>query len=281
MKKLFLSSLILILLVSCKEEKGLNDAKLEGGWLVLYPDHKQLNSDQKKSYASVQDSVVALLGLKILRFDEKGRFFQADSLYRTGGEWELSADKTIHISSSGKGLNVFYGKEAVLEKDVLKMSEKIDVGSEQVNIVWNLKKLTDKKYKLLFTDEGNSWRKTPAGPEDKTAITKRVLQMLNYYSQYYELVSEASIFFVSQRVHLPFKYYQHGVGMVPFAADAPFNTYYYNTEQAQMAYDILSDGMNELSKYGKYPSGKNYVIEYSLFMTKMKETIEAQTSVQL
>lgn len=280
MKKLLLFCFTLVILISCKEDKGLSSAKLEGGWLVLYPDHKQLTSDQKKSYATVQDSVVGLLGLKIVRFDEKGQFFQADSLYKTPGEWELSPDAVIHISSGGKGLNVFYGKEAVLEKDVLKMSEKIDAGAEQVNIVWNLKRITDKKYKPLFTDEGNNWRKRPAASEDKTAIIKRVLAMLEYYSLYYEIVSEASGFFVGQRVHLPFKYYQHGVGMVPFEAESPFASYYYNAEQAQLAYDLLSDGIRELSNYGKYPSGKNYVIEYSMFMTKMKETIAAQQGIK-
>lgn len=280
MKKLLLFCFTLVILSSCKEDKGLSSSKLEGGWLVLYPDHKQLTSDQKKSYATVQDSVVGLLGLKIVRFDEKGLFAQADSLYKTPGEWELLPDAVVHITSGGKGLNVFYGKEAVLEKDILKMSEKIDAGVEQVSIVWNLKRITDKKFKPLFTDEGNNWRKHPAASEDKTAITKRVLAMLEYYSLYYEIVSEASSFFVGQRVHLPFKYYQHGVGMVPFEAESPFASYYYNAEQAQMAYDLLSDGMSELSNYGKYPSGKNYVIEYSMFMTKMKETIAAQQGIK-
>jgi hypothetical protein len=281
LKKTFLFFLAIVTLISCKDDKAISNAKLEGGWLVLYPDHKQLSSDQKKSYAGVQDSVVGLLGLKILRFDEKGKFSQADSLYKTTGEWELLPDNVVNISNAGKGLNVFYGKEAVIEKGILKMSEKIDAGAEQVPIVWNLKKITNKNFNILFTDEGNSWRKHPPAAEDKTAITKRLLAMLQYYSLYYELVSESSTFFIRHRVHLPFKYYQHGVGMEPFETDTPFASYYYNDEQALEAYNLLSKGMSELSSYGKYPSDKNYVIEYSLFMTKMKETIEAQTSVKL
>lgn len=280
MKKLFFFCLTIAALSSCKEDKGLSSSKLEGGWLVLYPDHNQLTRDQKKSYGVVQDSVVALLGLKVLRLDAKGRFSQVDSLYKTPGAWELLPDAVVHITGGGKGLNVFYGKETFLEKNVLKMSEKIDVGSEQVNIVWNLKRITDKKYKPLFTDEGNNWRKRPGAPEDKTTITKRLLAMLQYYSLYYEIVSESTSFFVGQRVHLPFKYYQHGVGMVPFETESAFASYYYDTEQALAAYKLLSDGMSELSNYGKYPSGKNYVIEYSMFMTKMKETIAAQQGIE-
>lgn len=267
--------------MSCKEEKGVSNSKLEGGWLVLYPDHKALTRDQEKSYATVQDSVVGLMGLKVVRFDEEGRFWQVDSLYRNPGDWALQTGNVVHISQAGKGLNVFYGKEAVIEQDVLKMSEKIDAGEEQVSIVWHLKKISDKKFKPLFTNEGNVWRKPAEREEDKTAIAQRLLAMLSYYALYYEIVSEASSFFVGQRVHLPFKYYQHGVGMLPFSEDAAFASYFYTVAQAQFAYNLLSDGMSELSSYGKYPSGKNYVIEYSLFMTKMKETIAAQNGIKL
>lgn len=271
------------MLLSCKEDTKISDDKLEGGWLVLYPNHKQLDSDERKSYATVQDSVVGLLGLKVLRFDEAGKFYQADSLYKNDGEgeWKLLPEAVVHIANAGKGLNVFYGKDAVINKDTLKMAEKIDAGEQQVSIVWNLKKITDKKFDPLFTDEGNNWRKKANAGEDKTAITKRVLAMLHYYSLYYELVSKESAFFVSQRVHLPFKYYQHGVGMVPFNNESSFSSYFYNEEQALEAYEIISTGMSQFSKYGKYPSGKNYVIEYSMFMSKMKETIEIETSIKL
>src|SRR5687767_10616655 len=56
-----------------KQQPDVNEA-LTGNWIMLYPDHQRNNEHQTALYARSQDSIVKLMGLKLITFSEKGKF---------------------------------------------------------------------------------------------------------------------------------------------------------------------------------------------------------------
>jgi hypothetical protein len=97
--------------------------------------------------------------------------------------------------------------------------------------------------------------------------------MLHYYSLYYEMVSKESAYFSQSRVFLPFKYYQHSMGLRAFNDKSNFSHFFYTTQQAEQAHAILSGAMDKI-RNKSFPSGKDFVIEYAMFMNKLAEQIE-------
>ena len=97
--------------------------------------------------------------------------------------------------------------------------------------------------------------------------------MLLYYSLYYEIVSKESAYFSQSRVFLPFKYYQHSMGLRAFSDKSNFSYFFYTTRQAEQAHNILSGAMYKLQNK-TFPSGKDFVIEYAMFMEQLNGVIE-------
>ena len=124
----------------------------------------------------------------------------------------------------------------------------------------------------LFSDEKNWWRKK-SGTETDAQLRKRVKAMLEYYSLYYAMVSRESSYFSQARVFLPFRYYQHSIGLRSFNDRSNFSSFFSTTGQAGQAYGILSGAMNKI-RHKSFPSGKDFVIEYAMFMDKLAEQIE-------
>jgi len=254
-----------------KEETGFTDA-IKGDWLILYPDHDLDNDDQRKIYGAAQDSIVALLGLKTISFRDKGIFLQTDSMFKPHGKWSLNPEsRKLFIRNGGRGLDFFEGTLTGIKNDTMLIGENMLIGGQKIKLTWFLKRITNKKNLALFNEDNNWWRKS-AGAETDDQIRKRVKAMLNYYSLYYEMVSKESAYFSQSRVFLPFKYYQHGMGLRPFNDNNNFNAFFYTRQHARQAHAILSTAMNKLQDKS-FPSGKDFVIEYSLFMQELSKVI--------
>jgi len=254
-----------------KEDMNFTEA-IKGDWLILYPDHDLDNEEQRRIYSAAQDSIVALLGLKTISFRDKGIFLQTDSMFKPTGKWSLNPDsRKLFIRNGGKGLDFFEGTFKRFKNDTMLISENILIGGQKINLTWFLKRITNKKSLALFNEENNWWRKTAAAETDDQ-LRKRVKAMLLYYSLYYEMVSKESAYFSQSRVFLPFQYYQHSIGLRPFDDKNNFNAFFNTGQQARQAHAILSVAMSKL-RDKSFPSGKDFVIEYSLFMQQLSKAI--------
>ena len=273
---LLFSTIACFLFFSCtflKKEKKDFSKQIIGDWLILYPDHDLENAEQRKLYATAQDSIVALLGLKTISFKENGLFFQTDSLFKPVGKWNLNPENNnLFIRNGGKGLDFFAGNLTGIHRDTMQIVETILLGDQKIKLTWFLKRITDKKGLGLFDEEKNWWRKKLV-IETEEQLRKRVKAMLRYYSLYYEVVSRESAYFSQSRVFLPFKYYQHSMGLRTFDDKSNFSRFFYTTQQAEQAHAILSGAMNKI-QHKSFPSGKDFVIEYAMFMDKLAEQIE-------
>lgn len=273
-----LSSLLMAMIFlfsSCtflSREKKDYSIDIIGDWLILYPDHDPDNTQQRKLYGIAQDSIVALLGLKTISFKEKGIFLQTDSLFKPAGKWNLNPENNnLFIRNGGKGLDFFAGNLASIDHDTMQIVETILLGDQKIKLTWFLKRITDKKSLGLF-EEGKNWWRKKSGIETDAQLRKKVKAMLRYYSLYYEMVSEESTYFSQSRVFLPFKYYQHSMGLRPFNEKSIFSSFFFSAQQAGQAHAILSGAMGKI-QHKSFPSGKDFVIEYSMFMDKLAEHI--------
>jgi hypothetical protein len=271
--------LVLVLLTfsfaGCKSDKKeitVQDV-VTGNWLIVFPDHVMLNEKQRKLYGKFQDSIVNLFGLKLISFNNAGEFVQMDSLYSKHGKWKLMPDNSIAVGMSGRGFDKFKADFAKFKNGTLQIIESIEYGNESFSLVWNLKKVEkgDKEI-FLFEEKNNWWRKKPAEPETAKDINKRVVAMLKYYATYFAMVSRESSYFSPFRVFLPFKYYSHGIGLKDFKEDQPFANHFYSAAEAKMAHQFIATGMNGIK--GEFPSGEDFVIEYSRYFELLAETLE-------
>ena len=275
MAKTSLFFLFILALSSCrfgKQKPDVNEA-LTGNWLLLYPDHQRNDEIHTEIYARSQDSIVNLMGLKLLSFKEKGVFQLMDSLYRKAGSWKITGNELL-VTNGGKGWEQFNGKLIGFRNNTLQLVEYILLGSDSIRIVWFLKKVDrGEKGSELFEEENNSWRRKPVAKESKAALKKKLKKILLFYSSYFEMVSHESSYFVGSRAALPFRYYQHGAGLIPFNEKDAFSRFFYNREQARAAYDFLQDAYLKDRKKA-FPKGENYVIEYAKFFHRLAGRVE-------
>lgn len=275
MRKYFL--FISLFFISCFNKSG-NDFNpvemLPGNWLVLYPQHILKTRAQREIYTEKQDSIISLMGLKLISFKNDGTFLQADSLFGGHGKWVSADTSSLEISYGGTGFESFKGKVAGIMNDTLLISEIVSLDNEQVNLIWHLKKvLSGNEAAILFKEEYNSWRKKPAMKETNEELKKRIISMLTYYALYYKLVSKESIYFSRSRVFLPFNYYQHGIGMQPFMPEEPFRGFFFDMADARKGYGFIRSACDKIKKE-RFPSGENFVIEYAMFFEKLAKAIE-------
>lgn len=271
-----LLSFIFLLFSSCTlwqtNEINLSEA-VKGDWLILYPDHDLKNDEQRKVYGRAQDSILGLLGLKTISFQEDGSFLQTDSIFKTAGKWHFNSENNkLFIRDGGKGLDFFRGNLLDIKKDTMRIVENISLGGQNIKVTWYLKRITDKKRSVLFSENENWWRKKTDSETD-LQLKKKVKAILAYYSLYYEMVSKESAYFSQARVFLPFRYYQHSIGLKVFNEKSDFSQLFYNMNQAEQGYAILSQAMDNL-KNESFPSGENFVIEYAKYINHLAEAIK-------
>jgi hypothetical protein len=266
--------IIILLFVSCHSlsDKQKKEKDLTGNWLVLYPRRDMSSSDGRQLYARIEDSLKALNGLKLVNFSKDGNFAQFDSLL-SNGKWMFTEAGELAIADGGKGFGHFRAVYHAYDKKVLQLKEKISVHGEPLTVVWHLKKIDDEKAEsALFGEKANKWREQPKQIESDTEIKDRVAAMLRYYSAYYDLLAHHSNYFIPQRVLIPFKFYQRGMGLPKFDSSGQFTRFFYSVRQAKQAHHYLDMSMSILGS--SYPHADNFAEGYSMFMSMMADEID-------
>ncbi|HUC81343.1 MAG TPA: hypothetical protein VMR70_10530 [Flavisolibacter sp.] len=262
----YFALLVLFIFYACSSVKEKSADALTGNWLILYPEHRLTSYRQREVYGRHQDSLISLYGLKLIKLQSDGQFVEIDSLNPRGAKWNLQ-DRVFKVQEGGKGFNPFTTRFTDLENDTLKLTQFLRLEGEKIKVIWHLKKIDDEaKEAVLFSEEANSWRKVPAAPETPDAMRKRLAAMLDYYGNYYALVSRESIYFSPARVPLPFQYYQHAMGLQT-AMPPSFARLFYNADDARKGYLLLERTLGALSN--QFERGDNFVAEYGLFLKRM------------
>lgn len=263
------------LMASCKtkpKEEPSTSGDIPGYWLVLYPDHNIRTSGEREAYKKAQDSIAGLMGLRLLHFSPNGGFIQADSSFAKPGRWMTGADKRFLVNEGGKGFGEFKGTFVEIKNDTMRIAEELALQQEKIGVVWHLKRIDETNTKLLFGEQVNWWRKKPAAKEDEAAVKKRLKAVLDYSAAYFTLVSKESAYFIQTSVPLPFKYYQHAIGLKDLKTDSGFYRLFYDEANAVTAYNLLSKAMKELENT-RFPSGKDFIIEYARYMKQVSNAI--------
>lgn len=247
---------------------------LEGDWLILYPSRTYGERQPREVYSRLYDSLVARTGLRVVRFNKDGTFIQSDSL-GARGRWAATPNKKIILENGGKGLNDFKGDFLVYDDSVLKFAEYVQLKGETLQLTWKLKKVEGNDLAAsLLKRNNNAWRLKPPQPESEEEIRKRLAAMLQYYSEYCQLLSRESQIFVPARFIVPVDFYQHAMGLKPFDSTKAFAHIFYNVEQAREGHYYLNRAFSRLA--GQYPSGGDYIHEYGTFMKMMAAEVNKE-----
>ena len=263
--------LLSIFCFSCSGNSADEEA-ITGHWLVLYPDHHFRTKSERDVYGKYQDSIVNLFGLKLITFRANGEFAELDSIYKAPGKWVKTQQAELQIREGGKGFNPFQATIEGFENDTLRLLQLLPLEREKIKVVWHLKKVdNDSLAQQLLQPEANAWRKKPSATETELQIRQRLVSLLNFYSIYLQLVSKESSYFLIPRVHLPFRYFQHAIGLRDQMPQGFINLFYDEGDAAK-AYTILGETISQLANQFKWD--ENFVVEYALFFKRMTYRIQ-------
>lgn len=258
--------------LACKQESKKNlQQTITGDWIVLYPDEDLRNQKERKKYAAIQDSLTGLKCLKLIRFSEQGTFNQLDSI-DIQGSWSTKDEEYVLVKGGGRGFDNFRTTFASYEKGVAKLIEVVNTEKEKIKIIWHLLKIEKGDATKLFLPEQNSWRKKAVKVETDEQLKSRLIQMLEFYSIYFKLLSEKSSYFIPGRVILPVKFYQHGIGMKFFDPESKFASLFYSKEQAKIAHIYLDVSLGKV-KFNP-PQNNSYTEEYSYMLQKLADELK-------
>lgn len=274
----YLSVCLIIPLVffSCNSvDKNNPETILPGNWFVLYPEEELQTRKQEEVYAATQDSLTNLKCLKLLRFSEKGAFNQLDSTTITG-TWNIKEAGVVQVAGGGQGFDLFQTRFSGYNKGVLKLTELADARGEKLKLVWHLLKIEKGNATTLFDEAKNKWRYKAVKEETDNEIRERLVQMLEYYAAYFQLIADESSFFMPSRVILPFKFYQHGIGLKAFDPESKFAQLFYSTEQAKFASYVLEGAIGRASF--DFKDNSSYSREYVKMLEELAKQVRKQVS---
>ncbi|MBI3140042.1 MAG: hypothetical protein HYZ15_15810 [Sphingobacteriales bacterium] len=270
----YLNILPLLFLLSCTGEKQQTaDEILGGNWFVLYPKDELQTRKQEEVYAATQDSLTGLKCLKLIRFSGNGVFNQLDSVAITGN-WGVKDGEVLNVFDGGRGFDLFRARINRYADGVLQLTEMVETRGEKVKLVWHLKKIEKGFATALFEKEKNQWRYKPVIEESETGIRSRLVQMLEYYSVYFRLISEESSYFMPGRVLLPFTFYQHAIGLKPFDKESKFVSLFYSVQQAELAHYVLKGAISK-ARFS-FQDKESYSAEYVKMLQELADIIKRQ-----
>ncbi len=275
----YLSVCLIIPLVffSCNSaDKNNPEAILPGNWFVLYPEEELQTRKQEEVYAATQDSLTNLKCLKLLRFSDKGAFNQLDSISITG-TWNMKEAGVVQVAGGGQGFDRFQTRFTSYDKGVLKLTELADARGEKLKLVWHLLRIEKGGATALFDEAKNKWRYKAVKQESENEIRERLIQMLEYYAAYFQLIADESSFFMPSRVILPLKFYQHGIGLKTFDPESKFAQLFYSTEQAKFASYVL-EGAIDRAKFD-FKDNSSYSKEYVKMLEELAREVRKQIVV--
>jgi hypothetical protein len=275
MRFLLFLLLLSFVITGCGSGKKAKDGPLEveGNWIVLYPRLDPESEAAQDLYAEIKDSLVMLHGLKLLRFGADGKVYQVDSIMTTPGSWALTPEGILMIRNAGLGMDRLMGQDARMKDGKMVVGHPVKVKNEIVKVNWYYKKL-DGKDTLLLDKEQNTWRqRLPADASDKE-LAEQIVKILRYYGHYFHLIGRESNYFYADRMIVPFKYYQNGVGLQNFSMENRFAQQFADSVQATKAWDIIRKGFYRISEV-PYPTVKNnYTEGYALFIESLANDID-------
>ncbi|HEX2631013.1 MAG TPA: hypothetical protein VHM26_18480 [Chitinophagaceae bacterium] len=244
---------------------------IAGDWLVGYSSYEEDDSKGEELYDKIQDSIITNQGLQLVRFAPDGNFYRTD-MKGVKGRWQLVNGNKLKIDKGGKGFNSFTGDNVSYDKDEeeLLMMENVRYKNSTVKVTWHFMPLTAGKDTIadLFSDDMNRWRIKPSAPESEAAIKERLAASLTYHSKYYMMIADRTNYFLSDRIILPFEFYQHAMGLNPFDPKSEFAGLFYDRKQAELAHGYIKSAMDGID--GHYPADdENFVIGYAHFMRQM------------
>ncbi|MCW3075053.1 MAG: hypothetical protein JWP69_2122 [Flaviaesturariibacter sp.] len=266
-----LSCFIILCACTGPEKKAGLPELIVGNWLIAYPKHTLKTPHQQEVYGRYQDSLVNLFGLKLISFDANGAFKDMDSAMTMTGKWALKRDSSLRISGGGNGFNPFIATVRRIARGRMQLVQYLPLEDERIKVTWYLEKIDEDHAGFpLFDSAMNGWRRKPVAQETVSDLKKRLASMLSFYGAYFATISGKANYFSPTRVHLPFEYYAHGLGMST-SIKTSFRELFYNEADANTAYELLETTISSLSK--QYPSGKTYTEEYGAFLKLMADKI--------
>lgn len=278
MRNIYACLITTLLSVSCTvNDKKNPESVLPGNWFVLYPKEELQTRKQEEVYAATQDSLTNLKCLKLLRLSEQGTFNQLDSISITGS-WSIKEEAVVNFAGGGRGFDLFQTRFTGYNKGILKLTELVDVRGEKLKLVWHLMKIEKGEAATLFDEAKNKWRYKAVKQESDNEIRERLIQMLEYYAVYFQLIADESSFFMPSRVILPFKFYQHGIGLKTFDPESNFAQLFYSTEQAKFASYVLDGAIDRASFVFK--DNSSYSREYVKMLEELAREVRKQVGSQ-
>jgi hypothetical protein len=264
---------ILLFVLSCSSlsETEKRRQTISGNWLIISPDHNLQDAGQYRAYSHIQDSIVGLMGLKMIKLSDDGTFQQLDSAGKTG-RWGMTPNNIIFVEQGGRGFEDFSAGFADYKNGLMHLTQFVEADGERIELTWNLKKITGNYASKLFAREKNEWRNKPSHPETEQQMRQRLSDMLHYYSAYYKLVTREANFFISKRVILPFTFYQHAMAMKPYDEASFFSGLFFNKEESEKAWNYLKRVLVLLRD--DYPHKTDFLEEYSVSWRNGGEVVD-------
>lgn len=260
-----LAALLLVLVTSCTTHRSdqFGSEDLEGTWLFINTTSRNVPQDKRPLYRKFNDSMKFELALRLIRFDDDGKFVNLENEPTTPGSWRMAGENLFTINNGGGQLNEFTGRIDQYKNRILYVSTDVRIDNTLLPIQWLLKRIDRSETQQLFDADNTWWRQKPAAAENEESLRKRVKAMLSFGSNYFNEVGKSATYFVPKRLPLPFRYYQSGIALLSFNDTLPFNNYFHNLQDARQAHHLLRTGMDAIK--AQYPSDENFVLEYAKF----------------
>lgn len=275
MRVLLLLVLTAALMTGCGSgKKSKNEPlRVEGSWMALYSRLDAETEENRDLYNEVKDSLLMLHGLKLLRFEPDGKMYQADSIMAAPGSWALTPEGLLLIRNAGLGMERLTGQDAELKNGKMVVGHPVKAKGELLRVNWYYARLDEKDAVLLDMDQ-NTWRQPLPADASEKQVADKIVKILRYYGHYFHIIGREANYFYAERMIVPFKYYQHGVGLQNFSMESRFARQFADSVQATKAWDIIRKGFYRISDV-PYPAVKNnYTEGYALFIESLANDID-------
>ncbi|ANH80544.1 hypothetical protein A8C56_05660 [Niabella ginsenosidivorans] len=282
MRPVFIVALGVVLLGGCNLKLKSNtdihklsakeaEAVLQGSWLIYEVGVKETDDEVQDFFRDTLLHLKNAAELTTLAITPGHHFITEDSLgNQTQRTWEFFPPNLIGFKHDDMVFEI-----AGLSDSTLTLDLRLDHKKRTVNVLLACYRVSPQQYGKALTDPSlNKWRAKPGRAEDPAAIAQRVVSLLQYNAVYLKAIADSRAdYFNTRRFHLPFSYYNGGVGLRSFDSTSQFAGLFFNTENAREAYALLKENLN----VRPYPRIDNYMLAYAAFFKDLGEVIALNT----
>jgi hypothetical protein len=255
---------------SSTEALTISPDSLKGSWLAptILVDNKH-ESEMSSLDKKVVDITMGEFEFEVFQFLPNGNFVGVkDGLFQES-KWSL-ANNVVQL---------FDGNN--IKSDRLKFTQPIREGIElqttklfndkPVNFNFQMYRFKLGKNEGIFYNYAQKIFKNIAKAKNDEEIKEKVKNSLNYYSIYFQAISDSKLNgFKPLAVLLPMRFYSGGIGLTEFSEQQHWKRIYYDDKDAKKAYKYLEEA---LSKVSTYPKRENLILEYSAVFKEMAEKL--------